>query len=266
MRSKPHQHLTLLAWCAWGAMLFAAPAAADAQSGLSQQELSETVTERQIDYLETLIDREPSLPMHYIRMAQAHAQLGREAAVLRYTDESVRRGGSRLAAELVVADFYFNQGRYEDALARYTDVLRRSPRQSHAQIRAWMIIQRSRIERVALRFDLADMIRRLNNAGLYITDRPPALDPARSRARLDEANRMLNQGNVSGAVSVYKEAAALDPFNSDAYRGLGVAYARSRDNLRALGAYQLYVALAPPNRADVPRVRKIIIDFYSAGY
>ncbi len=240
------------------ALMWANPVAA-------QDDIGDIVAERQVSYVQALIDSEPSVPMHYMRMAQAYAAQGQESQVLRYTEEAVRRGGSVLAADIMVGDFYFNQGRYEDALLRYDNVLRQSPRQSHVLIRVWMIIQRSRADNIGLSFDLNGMIRDLNNAGMHIGLRPPANNAGQARSRLVEANRMLNENNISGAVGAYKAAADLDPWNPDIYRGLGVAFARSKDQVRALGAYQLYIALAPPDRADVPRVRQIIIDFYSSG-
>ncbi|MEO1268652.1 MAG: hypothetical protein AAFX99_11170, partial [Myxococcota bacterium] len=72
--------------------------------------------ERQVRYLEALAEEEPSVPLHYMRLAQAHARLGSEDAVLRYTREAVQLGGNRLAADLLVADFYSEQERFKEAV------------------------------------------------------------------------------------------------------------------------------------------------------
>lgn len=221
--------------------------------------------DRQIAYIKALIDKEPSLPQHYLRLAQAYAQLGREDMVLKYTDEVVRRGGNPLATEILLGDYYARRGLYERALERYEAVLRKSPTQSYTLTRVWMLVQRSRTDDIGLSANSKAMMTTLNNAGFHISERPPANNPAAAAARLSEGNRLLNNDDVRGAVTAYKEAATQDPWNPDIYRGLGIAYARSADQVRAVGAYQLYIALAPPDRADVPKVRQIIIDFYVKG-
>lgn len=218
--------------------------------------------ERQVAYIETLIAAEPSVPLHYMRLAQAYARLGREGEVLRFSDEAVRRGGNALAADILVGDFYFSQGRYEDALSRYIRVLDASPRQSHVLVNTWMIIQRSRSDQVGLRANLEPIIRMLNNAGYHMAVTSQVTNAAAAQARVIEGNRLLNENRIPDAVRAYKDAAELDPWNPDIYRNLGIAFARSQDQLRAVGAYELYIALAPPDRQDVPRVRKIITDYH----
>ncbi len=231
----------------------------------SAQDIESIKAERQVSYIASLIDKEPSLPQHYTRMAQAYAQIGDEAQVLRYCAEAVQRGGNALAAELLIGDFYSTQGLYERALERYRTVLAGSPTQPHALTRVWMLLQRSRTDNVGLGADTATLSAILNNAGFYTAERAPANNPAAAAARLSEGNRLLNENDVRGAIAAYKEAADQDPWNPDIYRGLGIAYARAADQIRAVGAYHLYIALAPPDRPDVPKVRQIIVDFYLQG-
>jgi tetratricopeptide (TPR) repeat protein len=220
--------------------------------------------QRQIAYLQTLVDAEPSLPQHYMRMAQAYAQLGDSDQVLRYTQEAVRLGGNALAADLLVADHLATAGRPEEAAARYMRVLDTSPRQAHALTRLWFIFQGMRADRRPLP-DQARALGRLNNAGYYFSERPSLGDGEGARQRIEVGNQNLNNNNIIGAIGAYKEASDMDPWNPDTYRGLGIAYARTNDFDRAVGAYHLYIALAPPNTPDIPKVRQIIMDFYQRG-
>ncbi len=218
--------------------------------------------ERQIVYIQTLLAREPSLPQHYMRMAQAYAQLGSTDNVLRYTQEAVRLGGNPLAADILVADHLEAQGRHEEAMASYMRVLDSSPRQAHTLNRIWLIIQSARGASRRAPAGAADALTRLNNAGYFIAPEGTPLNDAASRERIQTGNQRLNNGDVAGAINDYKDAARQDPWNPDAYRGMGIAYARTGDVDRAVGAYNLYIALAPPGTSDVPKVRQIIMDFY----
>ena len=226
------------------------------------QDASEVKWERQISYLMTLVEKEPSVPHHYLRLAQAYVQIGREDMVLKYTQHALERGGNPLSVKILVGDFMASRGRYERSLEEYQTVLRDSPMQSYTLTKVWMILQRDRTGEISLNMDTRILETTLKNAGLFVSDQPPANNPAAAVARLKQGNRLLNNGDASGAIRAYKEAAGQDPWNPDLYRGMGIAYARSGDKFRAVGSYQLYLALAPPNRPDLPKVRQIIIDFF----
>ena len=217
---------------------------------------------RQIAYLEGVLASEPSLPNHYMRLAQAYARLGMEEEVLRYAQESVSRGGSALAVDIIVGDFYADQERYDEAVARYLRVLDVAPQQAHVLTQLWLILQRDRQERLGLQVQVETLAARMNNAGYYVSSGRPTGDRQSARGRIAEGNRFLNGNDVRSAVQAYKSAADDDPWNADIYRGLGVAYARQSDYVRAIGAYHLYLALASPGTPDVPKVRQIIIDYY----
>lgn len=217
---------------------------------------------RQIGYLQGLLIKEPSLPNHYMRLAQAYARLGMETEVLSFSQEAVSRGGSALAVDILVGDFYSDQERYDEAIGRYLRVLDVAPQQAHVLTQVWLILQRDRAERLGLQVRVDDLSARLNNAGYYVSSGRPTSDRQSARARIAEGNRFLNGNDVRAAIQAYKRAADDDPWNADIYRGLGVAYARQSDYVRAIGAYHLYLALASPGTPDVPKVRQIIIDYY----
>ncbi|MBH24262.1 MAG: hypothetical protein CMH57_07395 [Myxococcales bacterium] len=218
--------------------------------------------ERQIRFLESLVEEEPAVPLHHMRLAQAHARLGDEEAVMRNTREAVRLGGNRLAADLLIADFYSEQERFGEAIRIYLKVISASPRQTHALTQAWLLMQRARLVQLDLPIDKAELERKLNAQGFFIASGSPESDSATSKARVKEGNQYLNAGDIRNAIASYEEAASFDPWNADSYRGMGIAYARNGNFEKALGAYHLFIALAPPSDKDVPKVRQIILDYY----
>lgn len=240
-----------------------------APTRVAAQDLSDTDRvkwERQIDYLNSLITAEPNVPLHYMRMAQAYVRLGSEQRVLQYSDAAVTRGGNRLAADLLVGDFYAGQGRHADALRRYMEVLKEAPDQAHALTHVWLIAQAARHDpSVRLPVGLPELRQILNKHGFYLPDTTPG-PPERAeeaKPRIDDGNRRLQTGDFDGAIRAYEEAAAIDAWNPSIYRGMGIVFARMKDHARAVGAYQLYIALVPPDKAaDVPKLREIIFNYY----
>jgi tetratricopeptide (TPR) repeat protein len=229
---------------------------------LAQEDMEAIRWQRQIAFVQALIDAEPSLPMHYQRMAQAYARLGVESDVLRYSEEAVVRGASPIAVDILIGDFYANQGRYDEAIARYLRVLDVAPQQAHVLTQIWFILQRNRDSPLGLAVRVEDITTRMNNAGYYISESRGPADSSGALRSAKEGNRLLNGGDVRGSIQAYKRSADQDSWNAVSYRGMAVAYARQRDYPRAIGAYHLYLALAAPGTPDVPKVRQIIIDYY----
>ena len=77
----------------------------------------------------------------------------------------------------------------------------------------------------------------------------------------------VRRGPSCGPWIVFNGGRAVDsaPTYADAFRGLGIAHARSRRLEQALGAYTLFTDLAPAGHRDIPKIRKIIIDYYEAA-
>lgn len=231
----------------------------------SNAELERINWERQVAYLETLIAKEPSLPMHYHRMAQAYARLGNQAQVERFSREAVAHGGSPIAADILLGDFHFDQGRYRDALPHYLKVLQKSPGQAHTLTQIWLLMQRERSDNLRLPVDQATVVQRLNNAGFFLSPTTPSGNGNLANDQISLGNQHINNNDTRRAIEAYKAAASHDPWNPAIYRGLGITYARAADYKRAVGAYHLYMALAPPNTPDLPQVHQIILDYYRNG-
>ncbi len=220
--------------------------------------------ERQIAYVETLLRAEPSVPLHHLRMAQAWARMGDERRVLDYTEQAVRLGGSPLAADILVGDFYSNMERPADATQRYLRVLKASPDQSHVLTQLWFIVRAALVPENNLRLPvrLEDLIALLNARGYYVAQKTDGDPDGRAAALISDGDRRLASGDLTGAQRAFESAAALDPWSPQIYRGLGSVYARQKQADRAVGAYTLYVVLAPPDDRDATRARKIIFDYY----
>ncbi len=233
---------------------------ANAQGNLEQERWR-----RQVTYLESAIQREPSVPLGYMRMAQAYAQMGREREVLQYVGQAVQLGANQLAADILVGDFYQKQGRPDQAIPAYMRVLQYSPRQAHVLTQLWILMQRTRTEGKRLSIDPTQIINLLNSSGYFIAIQTPTGNVAAAAGQLQQGNQMLNNNNTLGAIQAYQAAATHDPWNPEIYRGLGIAYAKGQDPGSALGSYHLYVALANPRSPDVPKVRSIILNFYKTN-
>lgn len=220
--------------------------------------------ERQIAFIEARLRAEPSVPLHYLRMAQAWGRLGDERRVLEYTEAAVRLGGSPLAADILVGDFYSNVERPGDALQRYLRVLKTSPQQGHVLTQIWFLV-RSALDpespaRLPVR--LEDLVTLLNMRGYYVAEKVAGDPEGRVKSFIEDGNRRIGIGDLDGARAAFEAAANLDPWSSQIYRGLGIIYAKQRQPERAVGAYTLFVALAPPGDPTVPQARNIIFEFY----
>lgn len=73
-------------------------------------------------------------------------------------------------------------------------------------------------------------------------------------------NRLLLQGRFLDAVSAFRDAIEIDPRFADAYRGLGIAYAKLGKAELATRHYELYVQLRA-KAPDADRVREIIREY-----
>ena len=67
------------------------------------------------------------------------------------------------------------------------------------------------------------------------------------RQLLNEGRRLVNSRDYNGAISVYKQAATLEPKNGSIFSGIGYLYAQQGNFSAALAAYRRAVALSPNN-------------------
>lgn len=67
------------------------------------------------------------------------------------------------------------------------------------------------------------------------------------RQLLNEGRRLVNSRDYNGAISVYQQAASLEPKNGSIFSGIGYLYAQQGNFSAALAAYRRAVTLSPNN-------------------
>ncbi|MBW4566440.1 MAG: tetratricopeptide repeat protein [Mojavia pulchra JT2-VF2] len=73
---------------------------------------------------------------------------------------------------------------------------------------------------------------------------------------LEDGRRLVDAGDYAGAISVYKQAASLEPKNAKIHSGIGYLYAQQGNFQAALAAYRRALAINP-NNGDF---------YYAVGY
>ncbi|OUL20046.1 tetratricopeptide repeat protein [Nostoc sp. 106C] len=73
---------------------------------------------------------------------------------------------------------------------------------------------------------------------------------------LEEGRRLVDTGDYNGAISVYQQAAGLEPKNAKIHSGIGYLYAQQGNFQAALAAYRRALAINP-NNGDF---------YYAVGY
>ncbi len=169
-----------------------------------------------------------------------------------------RLGVARSRVNLVLADLYRRQGRYDAALSTLVRLLVRHREQPHALVQLWKTIYELTLRGAKVQTDIAPIREQLAASGLYF---PPKVDftpdaQARS-AKLTAAGYSALLGRRDRlAADLFREAIDALPSSPRAHRGLGIALARRHDAQRAAGAYLLYLELHPraPDAAEVDKI------------
>ena len=73
---------------------------------------------------------------------------------------------------------------------------------------------------------------------------------------LEDGRRLVDAGDYNGAISVYQQAAGLEPKNAKIHSGIGYLYAQQGNFPAALAAYRRALAITP-NNGDF---------YYAVGY
>jgi tetratricopeptide (TPR) repeat protein len=133
--------------------------------------------------------------------------------------------------------YYFDTGRYAEALADYDQALALDPKPARTY------------------FSKGSALGRLGqrDAALACFDRALTLDPSLVEARSDRAGIRLMQGDVPGAISDLDEAIRLNPGFRGSYVNRGSAYAMAGDLERAVADYRHAIELDPQH----PRVYEL---------
>ena len=259
-------------WNSAAAVLLAAAVCLPA-AGMARQEgaVDLALWESHIDQLKRRSEREPGVPNHYLRVAQAYAVIGDTDRVIDYSRMAQDRGAHPAQVYLLQGDHHLDVHRFERALGAYDRALRAAPGNTRAWSKAWRALYELRRSGRPTDIDVGMFASDLQSQGFYFPvswrDRGPAprVDEGEAARRTAMGYRLLDAGDVPGALRAFRRAVDSAPTFADAFRGLGIAHARSRRLEQALGAYTLFTDLAPADHRDIPKIRKIIIDYYEAA-
>ena len=80
---------------------------------------------------------------------------------------------------------------------------------------------------------------------VIVLERAAAAEPEKGSIREALARALYMTGSWSRAATEFEKAVDIDPVNSYAHFGLGLAYARTGDRVRALAHLRLAVAMEP---------------------
>jgi tetratricopeptide (TPR) repeat protein len=227
--------------------------------------------EEHIAQLQRRLDRDPRNPNHYLRVAQAYAAIGETDRVVEYTEMARDHGAHPAQAYLLLGDHYLKVHRFERAMQNYDRALRVAPRNVGAWAKAWRALYELRRSGKKTTLDVRMFANDLQTHGFYFPvswrDRGqvPSEDPQEAGRRTAMGYRLLDSGDMPGAIRAFRRALDSEPTFADAFRGLGIAHARSKRLEKALGAYTLFTELARPGHKDIPKIRKIILDYYEAS-
>lgn len=70
---------------------------------------------------------------------------------------------------------------------------------------------------------------------------------AQVKQLLDDGRRLVDRGDYAGAISVYQQAAELEPRNASIHSGIGYLYAQQGNYSASLSSYRRAVSLNPNN-------------------
>ena len=269
MRVAPLASVTLavcLSTLAAPLLVRSAQAAGAQEDAIDLREWEEHIAE-----LKRRIDRSPGDSNLYLRAAQAYGTIGDTKHVLDYTAMAREHGAHPAQAYLLLGDHYIKVQRFDKALRSFDRALRAAPRNVDAWARAWRALYELRRSGAKHEVDVGMFATDLQAHGFYFPvswrdkGRVPDEDPQEASRRTAMGYRLLDSGDMPGAIRAFRRAVDAEPTFADAFRGLGIAHARDKRLEKALGAYTLFTELAEPGHRDIPKIRQIILDYYEAS-
>lgn len=186
-----------------------------------------------IPELERAIQLQPALPLAHKKLGQALAAAGRgleaDDAFKIYIDSDPDR------ARIIEGVEHQREGRFDEALLAFREVLRRNPNSVNAMRHLAVVYWQEE-----KRPDDAEALLR----------RATEIAPDFTGALLTLGSLLLDTGKHMDAISVYQTATELEPKNAETWGGLGNAYGRAMYPEKAVKAFKRSIRLNP----NVPRV------------
>ncbi len=194
-----------------------------------------------------------------LRLGQGLGRHGSVGEALRWADEAARRGAHPHRVHIVRGDAYFHGMLYEHAVREYFEVASVAPDNAYAHVQLWRCLREP--EHLPEALDLA-RVRKLLVAGGYFA--PPAPKRPRehglARQLTAKGYTELRAGRFRAAAERFEAAIHQDDTSAEAFRGLGAARSRMGQARRALGAYRVYLELAPRENHELRKVRRLLHD------
>lgn len=212
-----------------------------------------------IEGLEATAEARPDDAEVALRLAQALGAHRRTEAALKWVAQAAERGAHPLRVQLVTGDIHLAAEQYEFALRAYFEVANAAPHNGYAHVRLWRVLREADI--LPPNVDQGRLRDYLRDAGYHIPDRrlrPPRTPLARQLT--ERAYDALKQGRFGEALDGFAAALSNDDGFAAAYRGLGIAYARSGKEQQALAAYRLYLLLTDEDSREVREVRRLLTE------
>jgi tetratricopeptide (TPR) repeat protein len=217
---------------------------------------------RYISQLEAKLSKEPYDYNLMLRLADAYGRLGVEQRekVVSFATRATLSGADDARVDVVLGDYYVRIKDFTSAIRAYLRVLDVAPEHCYSLVQLRAIVVSADPNDVDVDLKLIKQI--LAGAGLYLPIKNPAKpNPNAAQPLIEEGYGFITQGDFPSAIERFKAALDLDPNSAVSVRGMGIAYAQSKQLRQALAAYTAYLEL-DPNAEDADAVRDVIDIFY----
>lgn len=254
LHNKMKRLITCLTLSGVFALIF--PATANAQH-LTDEELARWTS--YIMSLEGRVANHRDDAALMLRLADAYVQIGDLRRALPALEQLTDMGVDPVRIALLRGDVHFNVGEFDQAARAYLRALSRSPHQQHALCQLWRLMLRVSLTNAEVNFDRGSIIQTLQRAGLYFpeTYTPTEDGPEEASRLVDQANVLIMRDRPEEAIVILTRSISLDPGSAAAFAALARCYRALNDSEAAIGAYLVYLLLAP-DAPDAPRVRRYI--------
>ncbi|MCA9538872.1 MAG: hypothetical protein KC620_08285 [Myxococcales bacterium] len=198
-------------------------------------------------------------PAPALRLAQGLGERGKLDDALRWATVAAERGADPLRVHLVRGDAYLASERYEPALREFYEVVAAAPDNGHAQVQLWRTLHDADI--LPPNVDKARLQDELRKAGYFIpAQRQRTPDEGGARHLTEGAYVTLSEGHFREAVDGFTAALNHHDRWPEAWRGLGIAYARLNLLPQSIGAWRIYLMIVDRDTRETRQVRRLIAD------
>lgn len=220
-----------------------------------------------LDKLKGMVGRFPDHALAHNDLGVLMYQGGQKESAAEHYEKAHRLQPENMTFAKNLADFYFvEQGRTEDALQIYVDILSREPEDIETLLmtgRICVCLEKNEDARVF--YERALEIEPWNNDAAKLLEdlnSEPSVNPA-SRSETDtpsysKAQALANNGQTDEAIAVLENLVASEPGNAPAHNDLGVLFLQRGQSEEALEHYEIASRLAPENTI----FKKNLADYY----